>query len=97
MTANEQITDVEQKLLDGITTLHEQLLEANEQAAERLQEIQFPGAGVEPPIKPAEAVAHYYDFAGRLLDANRTFAEKLVATWYPAPKKEPAPKSPKAK
>ena len=83
MTVNEQITEAEERILEGITSLHEQLVEANKQAAERLQELRLPTPDAEPTIDPGDAVKHYYDFAGKLLDANRKFAEQVVATWTP--------------
>jgi hypothetical protein len=97
MTMTEQITEAEERILESITALHEQLVEANNQAAERLQELRVPTPAADLPIKPADAVAHYYDFAGKLLDANRKFAEQVVAAWYPAAKPASRRSAPKAK
>jgi hypothetical protein len=97
MTVNEQITEAEERILEGITSLHEQLVEANAQAAERLAELRLPAPDVEPAVEPAAAVAHYYDFAGKLLDANRKFAEQVVTAWYPATKAAPKRSAAKAK
>lgn len=84
MTVTDQITEAEERILEGITSLHEQLVEANNQAAERLRELRLPTPDVEPTIDPGDAVKHYYDFAGKLLEANRKFAEQVVAAWTPA-------------
>ena len=83
-TMTEQITEVETRFLDGLTSIHEQLIEANAQAADRVHELSVPTPEVEIAIEPAEAVAHYFDFTTKLLEANRKFTEQLVATWYPA-------------
>lgn len=94
MTMTEQITEVETRILDGLTSIHEQLIEANVQAAERIHELSIPAPDVDVAIEPAEAVANYYDFAGKILEANRTFAEQLVAAWAPAkPAKKAATRS----
>ena len=85
-TMTEQLTEAEARILEGLATLHEQLVEVNEQAAERLQQLSVPTPEVEPLIEPADAIAHYYDFAGKVLEANRKFAEQVVKAWYPAPR-----------
>jgi hypothetical protein len=85
-TMTKQLTEVEERILDGLTSLQDQLVEANTKAADRLHELSLPTPDVKPVIEPSEAVARYYDFAGKLMDANRKFAEQVVAAWYPATK-----------
>lgn len=94
MTDNERLEEAEADFLEGLSNLHSQVIEANEQAAERLAEL----SELAPPAPdglpdPAEAVKRYYDFAAKLLEANRSFTEQIVAAWTPAkPKRKPAAK-----
>ena len=37
-----------------------------------------------------QMVGNYFDFAGKLMDANRSFMEQLVATWAQSDDKAPA-------
>ena len=93
MNMTEQLTKVEERFFEGLTDLQEQLIEANTKAADRIHEIDLPSPEIEPVIAPADAVARYYDFAGKLMEANRTFVEQLVSVWYPAPAKKAAVKT----
>ena len=85
MNLTEQLTEVEDRFFEGLSDLQTQLIEANTKVADRIHEMEIPAPEVEPVIAPADAVARYYDFAGKLMDANRTFVEQLVSVWYPAP------------
>jgi 23S rRNA A2030 N6-methylase RlmJ len=84
MNITEQLTKVEDTVLEGLTTLQTQLVDVNTKVAERVQGVNLPIPEVEPVIPPAEAVARYYDFAGKVMTANRKFAEQVVSVWYPA-------------
>jgi hypothetical protein len=85
MNVTEQLTEVEDRFFEGLSDLQTQLIEANTKVADRIQEMEIPSPDVEPVIAPADAVARYYDFAGKLMDANRKFVEQMVSVWYPAP------------
>ena len=85
MNLTEQLTEVEDRFFEGLSDLQTQLIEANTKVADRIQEMEIPSPDVEPVIAPADAVARYYDFAGKLMDANRKFVEQMVSVWYPAP------------
>ena len=85
MNLTEQLTEVEDRFFEGLTDLQTQLIEANTKVADRVHEMDIPAPDVEPVIAPADAVARYYDFAGKLMDANRKFVEQIVSVWYPAP------------
>ena len=85
MNVTEQLTEVEDRFVEGLSDLQTQLVEANTKVADRIHEMELPSPDVEPAIDPADAVARYYDFAGKLMDANRKFVEQTVSVWYPAP------------
>ena len=85
MNVTEQLTEVEDRFFEGLSNLQTQFVEANTKVADRIHEIDIPTPEVEPIIAPADAVARYYDFAGKLMDTNRKFVEQLVSVWYPAP------------
>lgn len=85
MNVTEQLTEVEDRFFEGLSDLQTQLVEANTKVADRIHEMELPSPDVEPVIDPADAVARYYDFAGKLMDANRKFVEQMVSVWYPAP------------
>lgn len=85
MNMTEQLTKIEDRFFEGLTDLQTQLVEANTKVADRIHEMEIPAPEVEPVIAPADAVARYYDFAGKLMDANRKFVEQIVSVWYPAP------------
>lgn len=90
MTDTEKLQEAESDFLEGLGNLHSQVIEANQQAAERLSELsEWAPPAPEGLPDPSEAVKHYYDFAAKLLEANRAFSEQLVATWVP---KQPKPK-----
>ena len=95
MNLTEQLTEVEDRFFEGLSDLQTQLIEANTKVADRVHEMDIPSPDVEQVIVPADAVARYYDFAGKLMDANRKFVEQIVTVWYPAPvaKKTPAKKT----
>lgn len=88
MNMNEQLTKVEDRFFEGLDDLQTQFVEANTKVADRIHELDIPTPDVEPVITPTDAVARYYDFAGKLMDANRKFVEQLVSVWYPAPAKK---------
>ena len=85
MNLTEQLTEVEDRFFEGLSDLQTQLIEANTKVADRIHEMELPAPDVEPVIAPVDAVARYYDFAGKLMDANRTFVEQIISVWYPAP------------
>jgi len=99
MNLTEQLTQVEDRFFEGLSDLQTQLIDANTKVADRIHEMDIPSPDVEQVIVPADAVARYYDFAGKLMDANRKFVEQIVSVWYPAPvaKKPVAKKTPAKK
>ena len=84
MNITEQLTKVEDRFFEGLEDLQTQLIEANTKVADRIHEMEIPAPEIEPVIAPADAVARYYDFAGKLMETNRKFAEQIVSVWYPA-------------
>ena len=85
MTMTEQITEIEDRFFEGLAAVHEQLIEANAQAASRIQDISEGAAKPVADFQPVEAIARYYEFTAKVLDANRQLTEQVIAAWYPAP------------
>ena len=92
------ITRIEQaqaQTLDTLVSTQQRVLSANDKFAgavkDRVPAVKVPLAGLLPT--PAEGVKLYFEFAGKLLSANRIFAERAVAAWaetVPAPAKAKA-------
>lgn len=80
----DRLEEAETEVLDGLSSLHQQLIDANERAADQLAELREWGGSAPKALDPGAAVQRYYDFAGKLLEANRSFAEQIIAVWYPA-------------
>jgi hypothetical protein len=98
----QQIQKVQSQALETLTATQQRLLDVNVKVAEvvkdRVGAVKVPFAAALP--QPAEGIKMYFDFAGKVMAANRSFAERAVAAWTqptPAPKatasKATAPKA----
>jgi hypothetical protein len=87
MTVIERMNEAETALFQGLAGLHERVIDVNKSAAEGLVGLR-PEAMVlpEPVLTPADSVKRYFDFSAKLLEANRSFTEQIVAAWTPAVK-----------
>jgi hypothetical protein len=90
MTVIERMNEAETALFEGLAGLHERVIDVNKSAAEGLVGLR-PEAMVlpelpEPVLTPADSVKRYFDFSAKLLEANRSFTEQIVAAWTPAVK-----------
>jgi hypothetical protein len=86
MNATETLNDTESKILEGLSGLHTQVIDANKAAFERLTDLREQGPELSEMPSPAEGVRRYFEFAGKIFDANREFAEQMVSVWAPAEK-----------
>lgn len=91
MTLKERIThqmdEAEARILDGMDSLEGRMVDMNARTADALHDVRVNTPDVELPFSPENAVARYYDFAGKVLESNRKFVQEIVKVWYPAPKK----------
>ena len=85
----DQIEKVQGQALNTITEGQHRALEVNGRVADalktRVPQAKFPFAGVLPT--PYEGIKLYFDFAGKVMAKNRTFAEQFVGAWDVAPAK----------
>jgi hypothetical protein len=95
MTVIEQLSDAQDRVLEDVKTAQARVVEANERfietAGQWLPKVELPSAdtiNVELP-KREDLVASYFDFASRMLEANRTFVEQLLGVWN-TPQARPA-------
>lgn len=88
MTATDQITDVQERVLDGFESAQARILEMNTNLADAVNGVidtegfrvrRLPGMGELPPA--SELIDRYYDFATRLAEINRAFYKEMVRTW----------------
>lgn len=90
MNATDTMIDAEARVLDGLSSLHTQIIDANQQAFNRLTELAENAPKIpsltEMPDAP-EAVKRSYEFAGKIFNAQHDFAEQMLTVWYPAPAK----------
>ncbi len=87
MTVIERMNEAETALFEGLAGLYERVIDVNKNAAEGLvglrpESIELP----EPVMTPAESVKRYFDFSAKLLEANRSFTEQIIAAWTPTAK-----------
>jgi hypothetical protein len=92
MKVLDQINETQERVLSDLETAQARLVELNERFVETtrqwLPKVEMPtiDTDVELP-KGKELVASYFEFADKMLAANRAFVESLVGVWAPeAPK-----------
>ena len=103
MTVLEQISGAQERVLTDVQTAQTRMVEMNQRfadAAEKfLPKVELPSTDSFPSVddlpKREELVSTYFDFAAKMMAANRTFVEQIVGVWAPAETK--ATKSAKAK
>lgn len=82
MTVIERMDELETRFFESLTTIQGQAVEANAQAAERVGEFRTSAAApVDALPTPAQLMSRYYDFAAKMLDTNRKFAEQMIGPW----------------
>jgi hypothetical protein len=87
MTVMEQLSEAQDRVIEDVKTAQARVVEANERfietAGQWMPKVELPSAetiSVELP-KREDLVASYFDFASRMLEANRTFVEQLLGVW----------------
>jgi hypothetical protein len=85
MNATNTMIDVEAQVIDGLSNLHTQIIDANQSAYDRFNSLleSVPKMPEMPHMASAESVKRSYEFAGKVLTAQRGFVEQMVSVWYP--------------
>jgi hypothetical protein len=90
MTVMEQVSEAQDRVLEDVKTAQARVVEANERfietAGQWIPKVDLPrgeSISIELPTRE-ELVASYFDFASRMLEANRTFVEQLFGVWNTA-------------
>jgi hypothetical protein len=79
----ERVTELQERMLDGLADSQRRVIDANEKLAERVKG-RVPAVPFADRLpKPEEWIAVSYGFWGRWLNANRSFAENLARVWAP--------------
>ena len=93
----QQIQKVQSQALGTLTSTQERILDVNVKVAEAVKDrvgaVKVPFATALP--QPTEGVKMYFDFAAKVMAANRSFAERAVAAWT-QPATAPKATAPKA-
>ncbi|MFN0092077.1 MAG: hypothetical protein ACKVWR_17685 [Acidimicrobiales bacterium] len=90
----ETVTAAQTAALDLMGSVQAKLIDLNREAASTLGAVAqpLPFASLIPGFDSRDLVAQSFDFAAKVLDANRTFATELLAAWAPVSSPAPAPK-----
>jgi hypothetical protein len=83
MAVIDTIREAQERSIEGITSAQERLAELNEQVAENVLNAvpSFDNPFAEYLPSPSELVDSYFDFVGKLYEANRAFTERLTKAW----------------
>jgi hypothetical protein len=93
MAVMDQVIDLQERMLDGVADAQARILDLNVQLVEatgNLPSLDLPKADLpmaewlpkmEDGLAVDQMVGNYFDFAGKLMDANRSFMEQLVTAW----------------
>ncbi len=103
--ATEKMTELEDQVLDFVARVQEPVVNGLRTVAgkveDRVPEVKVPGLGDTVPTA-SELIGNGFDFAGRVLDSQKQFAEAVLDATAPVRRKfvgeAPAPKAaPKVK
>jgi hypothetical protein len=79
----ERVTELQERMLDGLADSQRRVIDANEKLAERVKG-RIPAVPFADRLpKPEDWISVSYGFWGRWLTANRSFAEDLARVWTP--------------
>ena len=89
MKVMDQINENQERMLSDLETAQARLVELNERLAETTKQwmpkVELPTVDTDVELpKGQDLVASYFEFAGKMLSANRAFVESLVGVWAPA-------------
>lgn len=96
MNVNEQLLEVQDRILTRVESAQDQVLEMNRRMAEAMTEVLPRRARTSLPFAsrlpdPVEMVDQGFDFAARMMDVNRKFYREMVQVWALEVDEEPAP------
>jgi hypothetical protein len=88
MKVIDQINESQDRALSDLETAQARLVELNERLAETasrwMPKVELPTVDTDVELPQGQdLVANYFDFAGKVLAANRAFVETLVGVWAP--------------
>lgn len=86
MTVMDKVIELQDRVLSDMQKMQTQIVDLNKKAFEAtasLPAIELPGwvPQVDDAPKPETVVGNGFDFAGKLLAANRDFSEAIVGVW----------------
>ncbi|MGI9611698.1 MAG: hypothetical protein ACR2QO_02225, partial [Acidimicrobiales bacterium] len=91
MRVIEQMTEAQERMLRGMETAQEQIIDVNRRVVEamsnrlgegdRLSVPTLPGSESLP--QPDEFIDRYFDFTAKMAEANRSFYKEMVSIWVP--------------
>lgn len=92
MNVTARIDQAQSTFLDGLTEIQGRVVEANQKVAKNATKLPTVPTPDGWPT-PADSLRRSYDFASKVRDANRAFADQVVAAWYPKSAPKPRAKS----
>ena len=91
MTVMDKVIEFQDRMINDMQDAQGRIIDMNKRAWEaagnlpKLPAVNLPKASWMPEVedapKPEALVGNYFDFAGKLLAANREFAESVVGVW----------------
>lgn len=88
MAVMDQVLDMQERMLEGVVDAQSRIVDLTGQLVEatgNLPTMDLPANEWMPNMDEAlpldEMVGNYFDFAGKVMDANRSFMEQLVSVW----------------
>ncbi len=92
MSAMEQMTEAQDRVLRGMESAQEQVIEMNRRVAEAMTNMLPDGdrfsapslPGVDNMPRPDELIDRYFDFTAKMAEANRAFYKEMVSVWSSA-------------
>jgi hypothetical protein len=91
MSVMEQVMDMQDRVLSDMQSMQERVIDLNKRAIEATSSLpsldfsSMPAMSWVPDLDEAPKadalVSNYFEFAGKMLEANRAFTQQLVGTW----------------
>ena len=87
MAVDERVIEAQDRLVAGVEEAQTRMLDIHKQVAGSMTQLipsNLPTVpGLEQLPSPAAMVDNYYDFAGKLAEANRAFFKEVFTIWMP--------------
>jgi len=83
MAVIDTIREAQDRSIEELTNAQERLAELNERVAEGISGIvpRFENPFAEYLPSPSQVVESYFDFVGKLYEANKSFSQRVAAAW----------------